>query len=350
MPTTYNFTIKTTDAQGLTCEKPQSITMSDGCNPVIAPALDATYGIATGQSVFCVLTGTVFSVNGTDVKTLVETSSTGTILNSFSIGADSIGMIFYENVHQKVYVGYTVGLLQRVASIDPITRTISNSTTVSGTNSPAFCTYDSTLDKLWICDTVDRIWVLNCTSFAVTTLIGNVNFVVGPDHFDPSGGLVYIASSGTVVSFGTYFSPGPTFGMAVINSATLVPVITNFGIVTPTADCCYCPDTSRVFVAGSPGSTVYVINPSSPDLATTITLSNNVYTPIWNPCTSRIEVLAASGANVITMHYVDPVALTVISSVLIAPTLHQFNPSLLWYDSLHARVWLGTRTALLKFT
>ncbi len=350
MPTTYNFTVKVTDSQGLTCEKPQSITVNDNCNPVITPALDATYGIATGQSVFCVLTGTIFSVNGTDVKTLVETSSTGTILNSFSIGADSIGMIFYENVHQKVYVGYQVGLLQRVASIDPITRTISNSTTLSGNFIPQFATYDSTLDKLWICDGIERIWVLNCSSFAFTTLIGSVNFVVGPDHFDPSGGLVYIASSGTVVSFGTYFSPGSTFGMAVINAATFVPVVTNFAVASTTPDCAYCPDTGRVFVAASPGNTVYVINPSSPDLATTITLSNNVYTPIWNPCTLRIEVLAASGANVITMHYIDPVALTVISSVVIAPTLHQFNPSLLWYDSNNARVWCGTRTALLKFT
>jgi hypothetical protein len=138
--------------------------------------------------------------------------------------------------------------------------------------------------------------------------------------------------------------------MAVINASTLVPVITNFAVVDTTVGCDYCPNTGRVFAAASPGNLVYVINPSSPNLATTVTLSTSVYQPIWNPCTSRIEVLAASGANVITMHYIDPVALTVISSVVIAPTLHQFNPSLLWYDSNNSRVWCGTRTALLKFT
>jgi hypothetical protein len=346
----YPVFVGITDSAGGTCTETLAFDTTSACVPLIAPALDASYGIATGQSVFCNLTGTIFSVNGTDVKNLVETSTSGTILNAFSIGADAIGMIFYENVHQKIYVGYTVGVLQKVASIDPLTRTISNSTTLSGVDRPQFAAYDNDNDKLWVGDAVDRLYVINPVSLAFTTLIGTVNFTVGPDHFQPTGGIVYISALGIVASFGSYFSPGATFGMARIDAVTLVPVVTDFGTPDTTSDCCYCPDTNRIFVAAAPGSTVYVINPSTPDLATTVALTASTYTPIWNPCTSRIEVLCASGANVITMHYINPNTLVVTGSVLIAPTLHQFNPSLLWYDSVNARVWCGTRTALLKFT
>ncbi len=349
----YPIFIGIRDASGAICTETVAFDVTSACVPLVAPALDASYGIATGQSVFCNLTGTIFSVNGTDVKTLVETTTGGVILNSFSIGADAIGMIYYENFHQKVYVGYTVGVLQKVASIDPLTRTISNSVTLSGTNRPQFATYDNDNDNLWVGDGANTLYVISCVSLAFTPLIGNVNFVVGPDHFDPSDGIVYISALGIVACFGSYFSPAATFGMARIDAVTLVPVVTNFGVTDATADCCYCPDTNRIFLAKTPGgtgSTVFVINPATPDLATTIALTANTYTPIWNPCTSRIEVLCASGANVITMHYINPNTLAVTGSVVIAPTLHQFNPSLLWYDSLNARVWCGTRTALLKFT
>jgi len=236
-----------------------------------------------------------------------------------------------------------------VASIDPLTRTISNSTTIGG-NTPMFATYDNDRDKLWMSDGNETLTILNCSSFAYTQLVGTVNFTVGPDHFGPNEDLVYISSLGAVVSFGSYYSPAPTAGMAVIDAGTFVPTITNFGSTDLTTGIGYCPDTSRIFVAQNPGNKVYVVNPSIPNLATSITLSSSVYSAIFNPCTHRMEVLAANGSNVITMHYIDPVALTVINSIVIAPTLHQFNPSLLWYDSINARVWLGTRTALLKFT
>jgi len=334
-------------AGGVTCSA--TFSFGDACVPLVTPTLDATYVVASGQSVFCNRTGTIFSVNGSDLKTLLEISTSGVVLNAFSISADAISMIFYEDVHQKIYVGYTVGLLNRVASIDPVTRTISNSTTLSGPASPVFATYDNDRDKLWMSDALETIYVLNCTSFSYTALIATVNFVVGPDHFAPNEDLVYISSIGSVVSFGSYFSPAPTAGMALINAATFVPAITNFSTVDSTVGVGYCPDTNRVYAAYSPGNKVYLVNPTSPNLSTFITLSTDVYSAVFNSCTHRMQVLAANAPKVITMHYINPASLTVVS-VPVAPVMHQFNPSLIWYDSVNARVWVGTKTALLKFT
>lgn len=354
-PALYPVFVAFRDSTAATCTETVSFDEAPAaCVPTVTPALESTFGISATLAVFCVKTGTVFALNSGDYQTLLEINpTTGAILHSFSIGADQVGCLSYENTHQRLYVGYQTGLLMRVASVDPVTRTVVNSTTlntgtITSLSLPQLIAYDPVRDKMWVCDTQNIIFVLNCATFSYSV----IDFYNAAAPFVPTESMAYCSANDVMAVAGDFLpdSGPPRQGMAIVSPGSLTYAIYDFGggVTNDGADMAYCPDNNRLYLALD--TKLYIINPAAPAIGSSITLSSRVYGVVYNACTKRIQAISADNAYNAIAHYINPVSNTVISSFGIAPKMYQTYPTAMWYDSTNARVWLGTQTALLKFT
>lgn len=341
-PDTYPVTIAVRDDRGTICTK--LVSFSNPCVPGITPALEGNFTVSSGLSVYSIKTGTLFAVDSSDGKTLLEISTSGILLHSFSIGADTIGSLFYEDTHQRVYAGYRAGTANRLAQINPSTRTVVNSVTLASDSADTiYSAYDFLNDRLWLVNGLgDVIFVVNCSTLSASSL--------AITNFFPNG-LTYCNPAGLMVCAGNMTTPPFNHAVAVIDALALTYSVVDLGITGLTSEVAYCTTNDRVYMTYGPGNTIKIFAPSNPAGFSSLTLTADTLGVVYNPCTDRIQVTSADNAtHVITEHWIRTFDNSIVASINTGLVLSQFNPTAPWFDSSNDRVWLGTRTKLLKFT
>lgn len=354
-----SFTIQATDAFGNTMTRAYTITVSAGaaCDPVAVPAAQV-FVSNVRMSVFCNKTGTVFAIDNATDTSIFELSTNGIAINSFLVTSDVVGCVFYENVNQRLYVGYRTGLNFRIASYDPSTRTLINLTTLTnggiGTiNLPLRMTYDSVRNKLWVNDGNDFVWVLNANTLSQSV----VQFSGLPGSFGSPTGMVFCENQDKVVMLGSINAAGFPLGISVWNPATL-----SFSSITATGDgngedISYNPNNGLVYGITTPdfmvsNAKVLVIDPG--DIASYLLVdlpaSQFGWATGYNPCTDKVVAVVEQISNgPLKAYYINPSDNSIASTLSLGATLTT-SESPMSYDSINARLWMGTGPDLLKFT
>ena len=343
----FPFTAAITNASGR-CSRVFSFGTT--CVPAITPAVTVLV-VDAGDAAFCNKTGTIFAVDGSG--TLVhEISIAGVILHTFAVGADSIGTIFYENVHQRIYVAYKIGALSRIASYNPSTLALVNSTTLTApatTAIPCRITYDSLRDKIWVTDS-NYVWSLSATSFSQTVV--DPSTITG-GQFKANGGMVYCSLQDKVVITGQYFiSPNPpVVGISAWNPATMLFTYTGGTDDEGTESICYNPNNGLVYGTNSPlQADLLIINPNNIAAFDTVNIAGSgvLVATVYNPCTNRV-IAVLDGPTAIG-YYINPITGLVVASVN-SGLAFTASCATITYDSINSRSWIGTNAnRLLKFT
>lgn len=346
----FPFIVAFQDSTGAGCDKEFTITCSSVCNPLIAPALDSTLGVAGVYCCYATSSDRLFATTATDV--IVVNPASGAIGAHLGIPA-APQLIAYENVNNRIYVGYFFGSAHiRIFSanapyglIDDITI---SSTTPSGV--PLRATFDPGRNKMWFSDAQNIITVLDCFLRTYTTIDLFLNPTTPP--FSPSLGLSYCSSQDRVAIFGELFMPDTSIheGMVTVQAGSL-GVIGAYDVFSTWEDACsaYCDLDGFVYVSMdssgvlkvNPGNGASGIIPFNPN--------HNGAGIVYNPCTRRLEVFEGFGADLIKARYLDPVTSSIVT-ISTGEVLSNTPPAVPVYDSSRARVWLSTGNKILRFT
>lgn len=314
------------------------------CVPAIVPALDAAYAGNFYQAAYANVTGKVWCISSATFTDLLEVSITGTTLHTVAIpGTTSIGCIFYDNTNELIYIAYDLLGNVWISSVNPTTRVIINSVdtgVLSGGNMPSVATYDPLRNKVWF-GGQSTVFALTVSGFTVSSSPNT------PDLF--FGGVVYCSGSDVIMAMGNMNGTGNS-AVTLIDPASFARTTIDINVDNGnTFGAVYCANNDRVYAPSAPGTKVFVINPSSVNGGTSIVVANQPIGGIYNSCTNRVQILGVSGGNAFC-DYINPAtsAVTHVGTIITYPFF--VDPTNMFFDEDNARVWFGSKTALLKFT
>lgn len=323
----------------------RDLEFSDVCIPSVTPALETAFVNNFFQAAYANVTGKVWCINSSTLSDILEVNPTsGAILHSVPIVTAQISCLFYENTNQLLYIAYNVAGDIWLSSVDPVTRAITNSVNTGSnfaSHSPRVATFDPTRNRVWF-GGQDEVFVLEVSGFTVSSPNA------APHVF--SGGLCYCSGSDVVIAMGNI---NFTNNSAVIQvdpqtlATNAVDINADNG---NTFGAVYSPQDNRVYAPSAPGTKCFVINPSSPDGTNFITVAAQPIGGVYNSCTNRVQILIVS-AGFVVCDYINPDTNVVTAHVVTGNTYPAFvDPANMVFDSDNARVWFGSKTALLKFT